>query len=143
MNLARVFSSFLLPEEDLKSILKGGSSPLDAKTWRNTLKYIANIVSYQMKTSSHFINIYTYFIKDTLQDTDKRTKIKSYGISFSEDIFKRHRQLISLISSFENQNYSGMASLALFVKEVSEIGKQELGEQGTFLNKLRRVVNNS
>lgn len=55
------------------------------------MKYIANLVSYMMKTSSFFINIYAYFIKDILRDITKKTKIKNLGLSFSEEIFKRHR----------------------------------------------------
>lgn len=140
MNIARLFCSFLLPEEDIRSLMTTKTSKIEAKTWRNTLKYIANLVSYMMKTSSHFINIYAYFIKDFLDDMNKRSLIKNYGVRFSEEIFKRHRKLISLIKNFENSDKIGLPDLALFVKEVSEIGKSELNEQGVFLDKLKNTV---
>jgi hypothetical protein len=42
--------------------------------------------------------------------------------------------LIALIKNYEDDKKIGLPDLALFVKQVSEIGKIELNEQGVFLN---------
>jgi len=83
-----------------------------------------------MKTSSNMINIYQYFIRDKLQDKVRKNQAKEIGIKFSEDIFSRHRSLISLIKSYEEDSKISIKVLSDFVKGVSELGKEELSKQG-------------
>ena len=86
------------------------------------------------------INIYQYFVRDKLSDKDRKDRAKQIGISFSEEIFSRHRGLISLIKSYEEDRKIGMKHLSDFVRQVSELGKEELSKQGEFLEKMREVV---
>ena len=93
-----------------------------------------------MKTSSNMINIYQYFIRDNLRDKARKDRAKEIGIGFSEEIFGRHRSLIGLIKSYEDENKIGMKELSEFVRNVSELGKEELTKQAEFLERMRDVV---
>lgn len=90
MNVMRLFASFVFNNESFIS-LAGETSSGSSKEWRNSLKHIANLVSYMMKTSSFFINIYNFFIKDYIENIEKAGKIKQLGMTFSEKVFARHK----------------------------------------------------
>jgi hypothetical protein len=64
---------------------------IELKDWRNSVKHVANIVSYLMKSSSQLINVYAYFIKQVIKEPDRRGLLKLRSVKFSEQIFARHK----------------------------------------------------
>lgn len=67
---------------------------VEPKDWRNSVKHVANVVSYLMKSSSQLINVYAFFLKQIVKEPERRSLLKLRSVKFSEQVFGRHRQAI-------------------------------------------------
>lgn len=97
------------------------------------MKHIANIVSYMMKTSSLLTNFAVVMGKTIQTTADKRSSVKQKTLKFSEDIFERHRSMVSLLKSNEDSSLASMRHLSQFAKKVSEASKDELASQESYV----------
>ena len=138
--IEEVFQRF--KREDRRGLIGAGfvEEELDGKEWRNSLKHLANLVAYSMKTSSLLVNLGGIMCKRALPSGERRTAAKTRSVKFSEEIFERHRKMIQLIRHFEETQPAGIRILILFAKRVSEAGKEELTCQENYMDSLVDIV---
>ena len=117
------------------------SGDQEGKDWRNSLKHIANLVSYMMKTSSLLTNFTVLYSKHLTLTLDSKSAVKASTLKFCEDIFERHRCMVRLIKSNEDNHLASLQQLGDFARKVSEAGKEELACQEKYLAAVAAVIN--
>lgn len=141
-----------LPKEAISGSkpLKTPSKSYDSKTWRNSIRHIANVAAHAMKTSSLLVNmvvVFTKFLSNTHPQIDQslatqeshRQKmagtLKKAAV-FSEAVFERHRQLVKLVNSATGREEFDLDHFSEFAQAVADRSRQELESQGSFVTQV-------